>query len=240
MFQNDMISNYHAVSFILRQAMSRGLQATAHYTWSRTRDQTDHSNNNYGRSTQDPYNPIADYGPAYWDVPHRFVASYVYELPFFRTSDNLALRYTLGGWQVSGITTIESGRPFDVRIGQDVANTGHMPQRPDLIGNATNNCGEVLVNCISADAFRMPAQFTYGNTPRNILSGPGRVTTDLSLAKNFQIRGRTQFQFRAEAFNLFNRANFDNPNATFGTANFGRITSADSMRQLQLGVKIIY
>ena len=115
-----------------------------------------------------------------------------------------------------------------------------MPQRPDLIGNATNNCGEVLVNCISADAFRMPAQFTYGNTPRNILRGPGRVTTDLSLAKNFQIRGRTQFQFRAEAFNLFNRANFANPNATFGTANFGRITSADSMRQLQLGVKIIY
>ena len=240
MFQNDMISNYHAVSFILRQAMSRGLQATAHYTWSRTRDQTDHSNNNSGRSTQDPYNPDADYGPAYWDVPHRFVASYVYELPFFRTSDNLALRYTLGGWQVSGITTIESGRPFDVRIGTDVANTGHMPQRPDLIGNATNNCGEVLVNCISADAFRMPAQFTYGNTPRNILRGPGRVTTDLSLAKNFQIRGRTQFQFRAEAFNLFNRANFANPNATFGTANFGRITSADSMRQLQLGVKIIY
>ena len=240
MFQNDMISNYHAVSFILRQAMSRGLQATAHYTWSRTRDQTDHSNNNSGRSTQDPYNPDADYGPAYWDVPHRFVASYVYELPFFRTSDNLALRYALGGWQVSGITTIESGRPFDVRIGTDVANTGHMPQRPDLIGNATNNCGEVLVNCISADAFRMPAQFTYGNTPRNILRGPGRVTTDLSLAKNFQIRGRTQFQFRAEAFNLFNRANFANPNATFGTANFGRITSADSMRQLQLGVKIIY
>ena len=168
--------------------MSRGLQATAHYTWSRTRDQTDHSNNNAGRSTQDPYNPDADYGPAYWDVPHRFVASYVYELPFFRTSDNLALRYALGGWQISGITTIESGRPFDVRIGTDVANTGHMPQRPDLIGNATNNCGEVLVNCISADAFRMPAQFTYGNTPRNILRGPGRVTTDLSLAKNFQIR----------------------------------------------------
>jgi hypothetical protein len=179
-----------------------------------------------GRSTQDPYNPAADYGPAYWDVPHRFVARYVYELPFFRTAGHPAVRYTLGGWQVSGITTIESGRPFDVRIGTDVANTGHMPQRPDLVGNATDNCGKVLVNCISADAFRVPAPFTYGNTPRNILRGPGRVTTDLSLAKNFPIRGH--------------RANFANPNATFGTANFGRITSADSMRQLQLGAKIIF
>jgi len=88
-FENDMIANYHAVSFILRQRTTRGLQATAHYTWSRTRDQTDNSNNNDGRATQDPYNPMADYGPAYWDVPHRFVASYVYELPFFKQSEHI-------------------------------------------------------------------------------------------------------------------------------------------------------
>jgi len=239
-FQNDMIANYHAVSFILRQRVSHGLQAIAHYTWSRTRDQTDHSNNNDGRATQDPYNPMADYGPAYWDVPHRFVASYVYELPFFTTSAQPILKHVVGGWQVSGITTIESGRPFDVRIGQDIANTGSMPQRPDLVGPATNRCGEVLVNCISADAFRMPAPYTFGNTPRNILRGPGRVTVDMSLAKNVSLPGRTQLQFRAEAFNLFNRPNFNNPNATFGTANFGRITSSQSMRQMQLGAKILF
>jgi hypothetical protein len=109
-----------------------------------------------------------------------------------------------------------------------------------MIGTPTNNCGEVLVNCISADAFRMPAQFTYGNTPRNILRGPGRVVTDLSLSKTVPLAGRMQFQIRAEAFNLFNRANFNNPNATFGTANFGRITSAQSMRQMQVGAKIIF
>ena len=239
-FQNDMIANYHAVSFILRQMMSHGLQMTAHYTWSRTRDQTDHSNNNDGRATQDPYNPMADYGPAYWDVPHRFVASYVYELPFFKESQQPILKYVVAGWQVSGITTIESGRPFDVRIGQDVANTGHMPQRPDMIGTPTENCGEVLVNCISADAFRMPAPFTYGNTPRNILRGPGRIITDLGLTKNFSLVGRSQFQLRIEMFNLFNRANFNNPNATFGTANFGRITSAQNMRQMQLGARVLF
>jgi Carboxypeptidase regulatory-like domain/TonB dependent receptor-like, beta-barrel len=239
-FQNDMIANYQAVSFILRQRMSHGLQGTAHYTWSRTRDQTDHSNNNDGRATQDPYNPMADYGPAYWDVPHRFVASWVYEIPFLQQSTNAFLKYVVAGWQISGITTIESGRPFDVRIGQDIANTSHMPQRPDLVGTPTENCGTVLVNCISADAFRMPAQYTYGNTPRNMLRGPGVVTTDLALAKNFPLAGRTEFQLRVEAFNLFNRANFNNPNATFGTANFGRITSAQPMRQMQLGAKIMF
>jgi hypothetical protein len=98
----------------------------------------------------------------------------------------------------------------------------------------------VLVNCISAGAFRMPAQYTFVNTPPNILRGPGRVITDLSLAKNFPRPGRTQFQCRAEAFNLFNRPNFNNPNATFGTTNFGRITSAQSMRQMQLGAKILF
>jgi hypothetical protein len=167
------------------------------------------------------------------------VASYVYEVPSF-TDSHVLLRQVLGGWQVSGVTTIESGRPFDVRIGQDVANTGHSPQRPDMISTPTNSCGEVLINCIDASAFRMPAPFTYGNTPRNILRGPGRIITDLSLAKNFRLRGDAQLQFRAEAFNLFNRPNFDNPNATFGTANFGRITSAQSMRQMQLGAKIVF
>jgi hypothetical protein len=240
MFQNDMIANYQAVSFILRQRMSRGLQATAHYTWSRTRDQTDHSNNNDGRATQDPYNPMADYGPAYWDVPHRFVASWVYEIPFLQKTSNPILKYVVAGWQVSGITTIESGRPFDVRIGQDIANSGHMPQRPDLVGTPTENCGEAIVNCISASAFRMPAPFTYGNTPRNILRGPGVMTTDLSLAKNFPIAGTTEFQLRVEAFNLLNHANLNNPNATFGTANFGRITSAQPLRQIQLGAKIVF
>ena len=114
-----------------------------------------------------------------------------------------------------------------------------MPQRPDLVGTPTENCGEVLVTCISADAFRMPAPFTCGNTPRNILRGPGQVITDLSLAKSFPLGDKAQFQFRAEAFNLFNRPNFNNPNATFGTANFGRITSALNMRQMQLGAKIL-
>lgn len=239
-FANDVIANYNAASVIFRQRLSRGLEALVHYTWSHTLDMTNNSNNNAGRATQDPYDVWRDYGNAEWDVPHRFVASYTYELPFSRTAQPL-LRHALGGWQVSGITTIESGRPFDVRIGQDVANTGHMPQRPDLVAPATADCGRGrLVDCISASSFEMPAQFTYGNTGRNILRGPGRATTDLSLVKNQAIGGHTRLQFRAELFNLFNRPNVNNPNATFGTATFGQITSADSMRQVQLGLKLLF
>ena len=94
-----------------------------------------------------------------------------------------------------------------------------------------------LINCIDATAYALPAQFTFGNAPRNHLRGPRRVVTDLSLAKNFGIGGARQLQFRAEVFNVFNTANFNNPNATFGTANFGRITSAQPMRQIQLGAE---
>ena len=90
LIQNDLYTNYHAVSVILRQRMTRGLQATAHYTWSRTRDVGTNSN---GGSSQnpgvDPYTQIeTDYGIADWDVPHRFVASYIYDLPFFKDSGN--------------------------------------------------------------------------------------------------------------------------------------------------------
>jgi hypothetical protein len=174
-------------------------------------------------------------------VPHRFVASYYYDLPFFQAATQPLLRYVLSGWQVSGITTIESGRPFSVLIGQDIANVGHPTQRPDLVGTPTTNCGKnQLTNCIDASAFAMPAQYTYGNAPRNVLRGPGQVVTDLSLAKAFPIGGKTRLQFRADAFNVFNRVNLNAPNATFGTANFGRVTSAQSMRQIQLAAKFLF
>ena len=161
LIQNDLYTNYHAVSVILRQRMTRGLQATAHYTWSRTRDVGTNSN---GGSSQnpgvDPYTQIeTDYGIADWDVPHRFVASYIYDVPFFKDSGNAFLKYVLSGWQVGGITTLESGRPFGLTISGDRANTGIGSQRPDLVGaipsiSCQNNpAGPGMVNCIDASAF---------------------------------------------------------------------------------------
>jgi len=90
----------------------------------------------------------------------------------------------------------------------------------------------------------MPAQYTFGNAPRNVLRGPKFAATDLSLMKNVPLAGHVQFQIRAEIFNAFNTVNYGNPNGVFGSANFGRIsatnTSYPNMRQVQLGGKLVF
>ena len=248
---NDLIADYDAVSFIFRKRMSHGLQADAHYTWSRTRDMGTHSNG--GGATMDDYDIWRDYGPSNWDIPHRFVASYLYDVPFLRDHPQPVLRALLGGWQVSGVTTIQSGSPVNITLSTDRANIGITGrQRPDLVGavpslNCQPNSGGAteqerrrLINCFDATAFALPAQFTFGNAGRNILRGPKNVSTDLSLMKNFALHGETRLQVRVELYNVFNNVNYNNPNSSFGSAAFGQITGAGSMRQVQLGAKLIF
>jgi hypothetical protein len=250
--QNDLVADYDAVSVILRKRFGDGWQADAHYTWSKTRDMATHSNG--GGQVMDNYDIWRDYGPAIWDIPHRFVANYLYELPFLRSSPNPFLRYALGGWQIAGITTIQSGSPINVTLAGDPANIGiNNQQRPNLIGPVPSmNCEpnsagtsdvarRELINCFDRSAFETPAAFTFGNAPRNVLRGPKSVITDLSFMKNFPLGGNAQFQFRAEMFNVFNTVNYGNPGGQFSnTATFGRISSAGSMRQVQLGGKILF
>jgi Carboxypeptidase regulatory-like domain len=251
MIQNDLIADYDAVSVILRRRMSHGLQADVHYTWSRTRDMGTHSNG--GGQTMDNYDIWRDYGPAIWDIPHRFVASYIYDVPFLKDSSQPILKYVVAGWQVGGITTIQSGSPVNITLSTDRANIGITgQQRPDLVGAAPklscqpNSAGTTpvalleLINCYDAAAFALPAQFTFGNAPRNLLRGPKFMSTDLTMLKNIPVGGRARVQVRAEVFNLFNTVNYNNPNASFGAAAFGRITSAGAMRQVQLGAKIMF
>jgi hypothetical protein len=237
--QNDLVADYDAFSVILRKRMSHGLQASAHYTWSRTRDMA--TNSNAGGQVMNQYDIWADYGPSNWDIPHRFVASYIYDMPFFRNSSQPVLRYVLSGWQVGGITTLQSGNPINVTIQGDRANTGIGNQRPDVVGTPSADCGaDRLTNCIDASAFALPALYTFGNASRNLLRGPGRVVTDLAVIKSFPIAGPAALQMRVEIFNAFNRANFDNPGAVFGTATFGRITAAQPMRRIELGGKLLF
>jgi hypothetical protein len=249
--QNDLIADYDAFSVILRKRMSRGLQADVHYTWSRTRDMSTHSNG--GGATMDNYDIWRDYGPANWDVPHRFVATYLYDVPFLKESSQPILKYVVAGWQVSGITTLQSGTPVNITFGTDRANIGRTGlQRPDLVGAIPSlNCQDntagttqvaqrELINCYDATAFAMPAQFTFGNAPRNLLRGPKFISSDLSLMKNIPVGGDVRVQVRVEIFNVFNNVNYGNPGASFGAASFGRITSAGSMRQVQLGGKILF
>jgi hypothetical protein len=249
--QNDLEADYDAVSIILRKRMSHGLQADAHYTWSRTRDMATHSNG--GGATMDNYDIWRDYGPANWDIPHRFVASYIYDVPFLKTSSQPVLKYLVAGWQVGGVTTVQSGTPVNVTFGQDIANIGRTGlQRPNLVGPAphlncqANSAGATavarreLINCYDATAFALPAQYTFGNAPRNLLTGPRFASTDLSMMKKVPLGRGMRFQVRAEIFNVFNTVNYGNPNASFGSAAFGRINSAGAMRQMQLGGKLLF
>jgi hypothetical protein len=164
----------------------------------------------------------------------------------------MVLRSIVGGWQVSGITTWQSGTPVNVTITGDIANTGTGSQRPNLVGpvpelncqpntsGATQDVQRRLINCYDQSAFALPAQFTFGNAGRNILRGPNSLSTDLSLMKNFVIHGDTRFQFRVEMYNVFNNVNYNNPGATVANPNFGVITGADAMRRIQLGGKLIF
>jgi hypothetical protein len=251
MIQNDLIADYDALSIILRQRMNHGLQFDAHYTWSRTRDMATHSNG--GGATMDNYDIWRDYGPANWDIPHRFVASYLYDIPFLKDSSQPILKYVVAGWQVSGVTTIQSGSPVNVTFTQDWANIGITGlQRPDLIGavpdldcqpnsaGATEVARRQLINCYDSTAFALPAQFTFGNASRNVLRGPKFSSTDLSFMKTVPVGTTVRFQVRVEIFNIFNQVNYGNPNASFGSAAFGTITSAGAMRQMQLGGKLLF
>lgn len=151
-------------------------------------------------------------------------------------------------WRDVFLTTLQSGTPINVTIGNDQANIGISGvQRPNLTGGVPSlNCvpnpasPPQLMNCFDAAAFALPAQFTFGNAPRNVLRGPKSLISDLSLMKNVLLGGGATFQIRVEMFNVFNTVNWGNPNAVFNSANFGRITSAGSMRQVQIGGKLLF
>jgi hypothetical protein len=148
-----------------------------------------------------------------------------------------------GKWQINGITTMQSGAPFNVSISTDTANTSSQGTlRPNLVHAPTLNCGSGhLTGCIDATAFAVPALYAYGNAGRNILRGPHLFDTDMSVFKSFPIRERLRFTLRIEAFNVFNNPEFSNPSANIQTATFGNITSTSvGSRALQFGGKLSF
>jgi hypothetical protein len=237
---NDEIANYHGLSVVVRQRFSKGFQFLASYTWSHTLDVS--SDSNGGGAPMNPYNWRLDYGNANWDLRHRFVASYLYEIPFFKGANGW-LRNAFGNWQLNGISTMQSGFPFNVTYGTDTANTSSGgSNRPNLVHSPSADCGRAhLTGCIDATAFMAPTLYNYGNAGRNLLTGPHLFTTDLSLFKNFQIRERARFELRFEAFNVTNSPEFNNPSAVFGTTTFGNVTSTSiDNREIQLGARLVW
>ena len=235
---NIAYSNYDGLSVVLRQRMNHGATLLVSYTWSHDLDEVSDSNNG---AVMNAYNLNQDYASSNWDIRHRFVMNYNYALPFFLHSPSALARYTLGGWQVNGVTTIQSGYPFSVAIASDIANTSPGgTERASIVGAASANCATLHKNCITGD-FMNPAQYTYGDTGRNILRGPGLIDFDTSFFKNFHFKERATFQLRGEFFNFFNTPAFSNPGATFGTGSFGTVGStSNNNRQIQIAMKLIF
>jgi hypothetical protein len=185
---------------------------------------------------------------------HQFNANFSYELPFGRGqrwgrgASGMADRL-LSGWQWNGILTAQSGFPFTPQAGSNISGTGDT-FNPDVPSRNPNFAGPLILGkptrYFDPNAFVLPIAGTFGNVARGSLIGPGLTAFDTSLFKKFSINEKWSLQFRAEAFNLFNRANFGSPNAVVFSGNnisssAGVITTtATTSRQLQFALKLIF
>jgi hypothetical protein len=236
-------STFHAGTLKVQQRFSGGLQFLVSYTYGKALDYGGSAASGGGAvgNGQTVTNMDAWHGPSGYDVRHRGVVSYVYELPFgkgrrWMSDSGAILDGIVGGWQLSGITTMTTGRPFTVFLQNGVNNQA--PSWPNRTGPGTLDNPSVDMWFNPAD-FVAPPQYTYGDSGRGILYAPGHTNFDTSLSKRFTVRGRSNLEVRWDAFNLFNHPAFGFPNANIGNASVGRITTtvADN-RSMQFALKL--
>jgi hypothetical protein len=244
---NDATSTYHGLQAKIEKRFQHGLTFAGNYAFGKA---LDNGGSGFGASSapQDPRNWRADRALSSLHRTHVFSFDYVYQLPFgrghrFGASMNRAADLILGGWELTGIIAAHSGAPFNVSIGRDTANIGarSISQRPNLIGDPYAGAGRAPDLWINKAAFGEPAAFTFGNLGRNAFIGPGFFQMDIGGYKNFTITERIRMQFRAEAFNITNRANFANPDSGFDSGTFGTISGlAGAPLEAQLGLKLLF
>lgn len=224
----DANFNYNSLQVSLNKQFNHGLSIMGSYVWSRNLG-INVPLGEGGGGTRAPFNPTLDYGPLPSDIPHRFVTSFIYQLPQFKNASR-ALSYLLGGWGSEGIVTWQSGTPFTVRCGCDNSRTGVGQDTPDQVGDPTltgdRSTAEKLSQWFNTAAFVPNAIGTVGTTGINSLRGPGFFDIDLSLTKTLPITESQKIVFRSEFFNILNHPNFANPQASLSSgARFGTITS---------------
>jgi hypothetical protein len=245
-------SNYWGILTSFRHNGGAAGSLTLNYTLSRNR--TDSTNDRDAVDIpQDPNNLAVEYADARTDRRHIFTANYVYEIPFLKNSSNTLLKAVLGGWQIAGITSINSGQPVS-RI--SASTNGFLRGgRPNIVGDP--GAGDQTANLywFNPNAYAPAADGTYGNSVRSEWRQPGRNQTDLSLSKNWTINGTQRLQFRVDAINAFNHtqwladpnvAGLDNTCTTSLTTcnpsndTFGQILATRAPREIQLGFKFYW
>ena len=238
-------SSYHGVNFKYEKRFSDGLNLLANYTYSKFIDDVPAAQEiGATPGIQNYYDRRAEKALSGNDVRNRFAFSSVYELPWgkgrkFLSEGPLAL--ALGGWNLGAILTLQQGSPFGLTTQVNTVNAFSGGQRVNVIRDPTlPNEQRTVERYFDIDAVTAPPQFTFGNAGRALLTGPGLANLNLSLLKNFKFAETWNLQFRLEAFNALNRANFEEPGTALGSPTFGVITSAQAARSMQLGLKLTF
>ncbi len=250
---NESHATYHALQTKVSRRFNDGLAFTVAYTFAKTID--DISGISAGPTIQVPnyqnlYNRRADKSLSTFDVRHRFIGNVTYDLPFGKGRKYLqegAVGKIMGGFSVNAITQAQSGFPVSVTaVNAALLGLSFTQLRPNLIADPTlpdgRSTGDRVAQWFNPAAFAQPAQYTFGSSPRTLsnVRGPGYLSTNLSIQRDFRITETLVFQFRAEGYNIFNRANFVTPVAILGANNFGRILATEAPRQFQFGAKLYF
>lgn len=245
-------SNYHSLQIKYEKRFSRGLSVVAHYTFSKLISDSDEAGSDVewaaaSGSVQNLFNLRQERSVSAFNRPQRLVVSFDYQLPVGRNralgkSMNRILDGAIGGWELSSITSVQSGAPLQVTLADGNMWDG-ATQRPNLVGDPSTS-GSVfsrLNNYFNAKAFTTPDEYVFGSAPRYLsYRGPSLFSIDSTLMKNFQIREKKSLQVRLEAYAVTNTPQWGNPNTSFGGSTFGQITSATGNRQLQVAAKFYY
>jgi len=238
-------ASFNGLTLTVEKRATKGLTFLAGFRWAKMLDDLNGAGTSLGQSDYTTNNPKFDRGLSSVDVNKQFIGSYVWQLP---TAKSLGFfgRNVIGGWQSSGVLTLRAGMPFSVLSGLDYSYSGNGIDRADLIGDTSLPGGRSknaqLLEWFNTAAFAFNAPGTFGNSGRDIIRQPGVANFDFALTKSFPIKfghfGETQHvDFRAEAFNLFNHANFGRPDRTLTHSKFGQILSAADPRILQFALR---
>ena len=237
-------ANFNSLQASLRGRLGNKFNILVSYVWSKALS--------YDGPTVDNSDFRKNYGLADTDIRNRFVASYLYRLPDVHLWGQFGVQ-ALSGWQVNGITTLQSGNPFTVTSGTDTNRDGSNNDRVNIVADPYTHAGsrqDKIFRYLNAASFSTPGFATaadnpYGNEQRNRLVGPGQINTNLSLYKEFPIFREARFQFRAESFNIFGNVNLNNPRTVSSvlsglTGSQTQITGAGDPRRLQFAAKLLF